>query len=244
MQNARLMGISAGAAVLLAFAAPQAAAQEDTADASAEARRYTVEVIVFRYAQDVSVGSEVFLPEPPEELPQDGRPDDAQVFGDVPVAAQAAAPQGGDEAGQKFDFVLHGPQQYSLTDTYRRLERLDVYDPLLHVAWTQTTLPEEQTRPVDLLALAEAPPGLEGSFKLYLSRYLHLVVDLTLDASPQLRYRIAEDRIFKSGDLRYFDHPKFGVLAKITRVEQDAEDGVEQEMLGYDPTDLPGGDSQ
>ncbi len=31
-------------------------------------------------------------------------------------------------------------------------------------------------------------------------------------------YRIDEDRIFKSGDLRYFDHPRMGVLAKIERV--------------------------
>ena len=33
-------------------------------------------------------------------------------------------------------------------------------------------------------------------------------------------YRIQENRILKNGELRYYDHPKFGVLAKVTRVEE------------------------
>jgi hypothetical protein len=47
-----------------------------------------------------------------------------------------------------------------------------------------------------------------------------------------VRFRIAEDRIFKSGDLRYFDHPKFGVLAKISRVEEPEDDEAEAGLAG------------
>jgi len=51
-----------------------------------------------------------------------------------------------------------------------------------------------------------------------------------------VRYRIEEDRIFRNGELRYFDHPKFGVLARVTRVEEEkpeeSELPVEMEMLG------------
>ena len=37
----------------------------------------------------------------------------------------------------------------------------------------------------------------------------------------------------RNGELRYFDHPKFGVLAKITRIEtEEEEDGGEDEFLG------------
>jgi hypothetical protein len=39
-----------------------------------------------------------------------------------------------------------------------------------------------------------------------------------------VRFRIQENRILKNGELRYFDHPKFGVLAKVTRVEEPAEE--------------------
>jgi hypothetical protein len=43
-----------------------------------------------------------------------------------------------------------------------------------------------------------------------------------------VRYRIQENRIVKNGEIRYFDHPKFGVIAKVTRVEV-AEDSDEDE---------------
>ena len=273
MQNAVLKALIFGAAAWLGLLPLCADAQDEAAASAVEPRRYTVEVIVFRYAQDVSVGSEMFLPELPPAEPVDDVVEGESIFGD---RADSALPENPPEPGDaqtatEFDFVPLAADEYTLEDTYRRLQRLDVYEPMLHVAWTQTTLPDEQTHPIDLLALAEPPAGLEGSFKLYLSRYLHLVVDLTLDASPtttagaadaafsyrdgrhdtasagsrgRLLYRIDEDRIFKSGDLRYFDHPKFGVLAKVTRVEEDPDSGIEREMLGYDPADLPGSGSQ
>lgn len=98
---------------------------------------------------------------------------------------------------------------------------------------------------------------------MYLSRYLHLAVKLQLDAPVEedvniaapgasfeydygnfsdepvvtypVRYRIDEDRIFRNGELRYYDHPKFGVLAKITRVEEEDLDEqalFDDEFLG------------
>jgi hypothetical protein len=36
-----------------------------------------------------------------------------------------------------------------------------------------------------------------------------------------VRYRITEDRIMRDGDIRYFDHPRFGMLARVTRVPDD-----------------------
>ena len=34
-------------------------------------------------------------------------------------------------------------------------------------------------------------------------------------------YEINDNRIMKSDELRYFDHPKFGVLARLTRIEEE-----------------------
>lgn len=62
-------------------------------------------------------------------------------------------------------------------------------------------------------------------------------------------YEINDNRIMKSGDLRYFDHPRFGVLARVTRIEEalpeEQEDG---KLLSPNTDDLapassPGGDS-
>ena len=243
--------ITATAALLLACSA--AAAQDNAETEPGEVPSYTVEVIVFEYAEDVGVGTERFLP---EELlqAQDETAGSELVFGDAAVQPVPGQRAGSDPDPDTWDaepeFTRHGETEFTMTDVARRLERLDVYKPLMHFAWTQVTRPEEKTRPIELRELTEPADGLDGSFALYLSRYLHLVVDLSIEreavlpepstiddservfqddgaassygaAGPSVvRFRIFEDRIFKSGDLRYFDHPKFGVLAKISRVEE------------------------
>lgn len=151
-----------------------------------------------------------------------------------------------------YRLALLGQDESLLANALRKFELLDAYETLLHVGWTQPAYEQEQTPPIELSLFGALPDGLDGSFTLYLSRYLHLVVDVTLDApqsarfadteprfsfgdsfrraepAPQpVRWRISEDRIFKNGDMRYFDHPKFGILAKVVRVEKpdDGEDG-------------------
>jgi hypothetical protein len=43
-----------------------------------------------------------------------------------------------------------------------------------------------------------------------------------LPTKAPVHYRIREDRIMRNDEVRYFDHPKFGVIAKVTRVEEEA----------------------
>ena len=52
-------------------------------------------------------------------------------------------------------------------------------------------------------------------------------------AELPVRYRLQENRILKNGELRYYDHPKFGVLAKVSRVEEEEDDDGVTELLGY-----------
>ena len=239
---------------------------EDGATEAPEIRRYTVEVIVFEYAQDVSTGSEKFIPDVIEE--EQALED--LVFGDELeiLEQQAPAPQADVGPLPDTEFVLLTGDEYQLDEVMEHLTRLDVYEPLMHFGWTQATWPEEQTEAIPLRRFAEPPEGLDGNLTLYLSRYLHLVVDLQLDApqvmvfsageidrnadltttgdllgymedqgpSAPLQYQIEENRILKNGELRYFDHPKFGVLAMVTRVEDEEEDPDDGgELLGYGP---------
>ena len=154
----------------------------------------------------------------------------------------------------RLELVLLTEEEFVLADAIRQFELLDAYKTIMHFGWTQPVYPEDETPAIELRLLAEPPEGLTGTFTLYLSRYLHLVTDLALDAPQDIeepedtddsffsfgdarsqyddnfdlpeepvRYRIQEHRIVKNGELRYFDHPKFGVLAKITRVEEEEE---------------------
>jgi len=209
-------------------------------------RRYTVEIIVFKYAEDVSTGSEVFLG---DKIEIDDTPfeDELELLDLRPLRSL-------DDLNPlpDIEFVRLEEEDYELTEAWDRLQRLDAYEPVMHFGWTQATWPEEETEPLSLHRFATPPPELHGQLKLYLSRFLHLVVDLQLDApvaSPPdfstvqpprgpVRYVINEDRILKNGELRYYDHPKFGVLAKVTRVEEEEEeeeDPAGSELLGYGP---------
>ncbi len=239
-----------------------ASAQEPPDDVSEELeiRRYTVEVIIFRYAQEVSTGSEVFIadkPELEELLLEDDFGDSLQD--DRPIIRKPTPASFPDT-----ELALLNRSDYQLDEVLGHLRRLDVYEPVMHFGWTQATWPEEQTKAIPLFRFARPPEGLDGSLTLYLSRYLHLVVDLQLEApksmkfnaheqerlgetrtvgelldvvnaQPSVYYQILENRILKNGELRYFDHPKFGVLAMVTRVEDEEEDPETGELLGYGP---------
>jgi hypothetical protein len=246
-------------------------------DEQFDVRRYTVEIIIFSYAQSVSTGSEIFPPDlPPDVVIMDDNPlgeglADASALESIPeVAAEPEAVEDlEEETPDRYELVMLAEEDFGLIETYEHLERLDAYEPLMHFGWTQPTYPNEEVEARPLSSFATPPPGLEGELTLYLSRYLHLAVKLQLDesfadapaedefarttirssfndgfydyddeepVSYPVRFRIDENRIFRNGELRYFDHPKFGVLAKITRVEEEETDPDEladdMEMLG------------
>ncbi len=234
-------------------------AQDPEADEGPEVRRYAVEVIIFRYTQAVGTGSEIFVPEETviEEIElRDATP----PLIDVPAETDASL---SDATARLLvsDIARLEDDEYTMGEILDKLDRLDVYEPLMHFGWAQSSWPEHDREPIKLSRFAEPPEGLQGELTLYLSRFLHLVVDLQLDEpetgtdvtdDPMIsygdyrtldeirqppapvRYRIEEDRIFKSGEIRYFDHPKFGVLAQVSRVaEEEAEEDGDEELLGY-----------
>lgn len=249
--------------------------------------RYTVELIVFTYSASDSAGSEIFVPDKPAPAPRadeltDADSADEQMEG--PAMAEQPEPTrpGSRRRAQRSDVLRElptrervqlqvlEPDEYTMDDIYRHLARLDAYKPIMRTGWTQTT-PEKAVAPaVHLRALADPPLGLDGSFTLYLGRFVHLSVDLALDADTErsamnatdrliaygddrvrnegveefddflprpVRYRIVEDRIMRSGDIRYFDHPRFGVIAKVTKVEENGDNG---DMSGSDEQNVAG----
>ncbi len=231
-----------------AFLQSTAVAQDELIDEEVPViKRYTVEIVVFSYVQDVSVGTEVF-PADFIEVP-------IEMVDNVVEEVVVEDLHRRTSEMIELDPVLLTEEEFTMHDVVEKLELLDAYEPILHVGWTQPGFPREDTDPMELNVFGEPPEGLDGSFQLYLGRYLHLVVDLALsapteveeivfvderefiygDSRPQyefeiepevgpVRYRIQENRIIKNAEIRYFDHPKFGVIAKVTRVEVEEDD--------------------
>lgn len=245
-----------------------ARAQQSIAPLAGEMPRYTVELIVFTYTADGSPGSEIFVPDKPSQVPAPDEYSDANsqpdasgdLRGEMPDRAGPDATDGEEElreiqAREQIELYLLEPDDYTMDEIYRHLDRLDAYEPIMRTAWTQTTPAKEVSPAVHLRALGNPPPGLDGSVTLYLGRFLHLAVDLALNANTDrnamtatdrliaygdervrngdgdefdgmlqlpVRYRIVEDRIMKTGDIRYYDHPRFGVVAKVTKAKDNA----------------------
>ena len=287
----RRMCLAIVASLLCTFsAAQQLATPVDENEAIEEdLRRYTVELIVFSYGDSASTGTEIFAPEPVEETPGPVEP----VL--EPLATAAFDPDVGRElideepieeyipefgdfveeylseelveivAGDTVDLKVLMPEELTMTAVHDKLVLLDAYQPVMWAGWRQATLAEEETPQIKLRRLGNIGLEFDGVFKLYLSRFLHLVVDITMDeepapraapelrstpgyfgrryprdfddeyaeitADPVVRYRIFEDRIVKNGDIRYFDHPKFGLVVKVSRYEKTEEEENAEKLI-------------
>lgn len=259
-----------------------------------EINRYTVELIVFEYTNRTLAGTEQFLPDD-RRIDRDPRSTAPPTFADPGSFSDPQMPVGIDDEQYddgEADFLKSGgpavreelaelpshiiqtqlevldPAQHAMKDIYNKLVTSGAHRPIMRAAWTQVTHDKNETLPISLRRLGNVPLRLDGTVMLYLSRYLHLVVDLTIEAQEEqavnrygddapyygdrrsatrygfgyqqqsvpIKYRISEDRIFRNGELRYFDHPKFGVLARVTRVEENIPETDEMFLLPAEST--------
>jgi hypothetical protein len=198
-------------------------------------------------------GGQVMLesdPLAPAQAPEDESPAEGTGLEEIDLLAQELEEI---VTYEQSGHIRLGPEEFVLTDIYEKLVRLDAYQPLMHTAWVQPTVEKDASTTLKLRRIGDPPLRLNGTVTLYLSRFLHLVLDLALEEkspqrmtssqesvryygddqsrtafsfdpqfiTPSTFYRIQEDRIVRNGELRYYDHPKFGVIAKITRVEEE-----------------------
>lgn len=101
------------------------------------------------------------------------------------------------------------------------------YNVLLHQRWRQSAEEKSAAKPI---RLRNADGQLDGMLRFYMSRFLHVDVDLLLrdqtavvnqSAVMGLNYRLTEHRRVKTQETNYFDHPKLGVLLRITAVGKE-----------------------
>lgn len=109
------------------------------------------------------------------------------------------------------------PDATTLDDSYKALSKDPAYKPILHVAWIQPTVGEGGlSAPVHIQG---AEGKLNGYVQMQQGQGLQMMVDLELTANSAgktLIYRLNEKRPIKLNEVYYLDHPKFGVVAKIS----------------------------
>lgn len=104
-----------------------------------------------------------------------------------------------------------------LNGTYGALKRSRDYRPLLHLSWIQRVGKNSLSQPVQIhQAGGQAGDDLlDGFVRIQRGNYLHLLVDLEY-APGSVTYRLKEKRRLKLNEVHYLDHPKFGVIAKVS----------------------------
>ena len=149
---------------------------------------------------------------------------------------------------------------YTLNNISQALESSGRHNVLFHRAWRQLAYNKSRAIAYPVHSIAEnGRDSIEGIIKLVRGRFLHLDVNLQLmtaargtevmfSDSPNSRpaFELIEARRIKSNVLHYFDHPRFGVIARVTPyIRKNASAPEEQqEITDASPqneikTDLP-----
>ena len=120
------------------------------------------------------------------------------------------------------------------SDLTKAREVLDAdsnYRVLTHKQWLQNADPQSGAK---LVRFSTEDGDLDGTFKFFMSRFLH--VDLNLiykqkesksifqagnsENAPMMAFQLRQRRRVKSDQIQYFDHPKFGVLVQVKQVKE------------------------
>ncbi len=200
---------------------------------------YQVEVIVFD-----EPGSDGYREESWPENP--GRPDLARC---IELADSDGLNLLGED-GVPHAFRLIEPAELTMRGAWARLSRSGQFRPLAHLGWYQPGLGPRAARAVHLIAWGKPTgsgarlglsPLVDGTLRIYRTRFLHAEIDLlyrpsggtvlrndsvkaqvdsgaTAEADGGAEgpaFRLATRRKMRSEELHYIDHPLFGLLIKV-----------------------------
>ena len=213
---------------------------------------YQVEVLVFERRGQGVLEEESWSPDP-------GHP---PIEESIALIAPGESPL---EGPGPHAFRILPADALTMTKIRGHLKNSSETRPILHLAWRQPGVPENDAQWVNLylpprdgsaapangsiLGLAHrtgvqnaaadggpslipldslqqpmvSPPELDGTVRVYLSRYLHAEVDLVYHRPDvETPFRLTTSRRMRSGELHYLDHPVFGVLIKVTPLETES----------------------
>jgi hypothetical protein len=132
------------------------------------------------------------------------------------------------------------PSQKSLAGKAVALNKKG-YRVLFHEAWTQFGYPDRKVKRVLLESANPYGSSVLGTLRFYKTRFAHVEFDLQLEKAipqrvkqsfienqkisannlpDQWRFNLQESRKIRPGELHYLDHPLFGVLVQISKIEK------------------------
>jgi len=245
-------------------------------------RWYEIEIIIFENLDQAGMSSESWPNNPglpdfvnaielmPPQLPTLGNNDINldKIFSNDPATPAAPAIAEGStiaESPMPEPYLLLANNEFNLTSQESGLSASEQFYPLLHIAWRQPVLSQDDSGAVHIysnmkqsyaddmpsspetLAIPphneffmsqvspynEAPINvIDGTIKITLGKYLHLETDILYRIQAEKKdefnffgfkkedkslsvFRMQESRRMRSGEIHYFDHPRFGALITV-----------------------------
>ena len=169
--------------------------------------RVALEMVVFLQL-DPEASTEDIVVTPPDLPPPRNYPAPIQLPDAGPVTPQT--PPG---------VIALTRTQYGLHGIWIDMRRSAEYRPLAHFAWAMPADWEGEAIPLRLSTLSAIPLPFSGQVTLEEDRFVHLTLDIRFpaDTHAEGRYRLSERRRLLLGKIHYFDHPRFGVIARLFR---------------------------
>ena len=106
----------------------------------------------------------------------------------------------------------------NLHGTYAQMARAKNYQALMHVAWVQ---PVNKNSLSTAVQISNADGTINGFFRMQRGHLVHMIADIEYSPASyagSVIYRLNEKRRFKLNEIHYLDHPKFGIIARISPV--------------------------
>ena len=115
--------------------------------------------------------------------------------------------------------------QYAMREIWGVMRRSAEYRPLAHFAWAMPAGWDGEPVALRLSTLSAVALPFSGLASLREDRFVHLTLDLRLpdgrDADEV--FRLSERRRMLLGELHYFDHPRFGAVARLFRYREKGQ---------------------
>ncbi|MEO0369030.1 MAG: CsiV family protein, partial [Pseudomonadota bacterium] len=111
-----------------------------------------------------------------------------------------------------------------LTEQLSKLSENENYEVMHYYSWGQESLPFSQSA-----SMSFYEDSLKGWVKIYAKTLLYINLDLDLDG-----FRMNEKRRVKLNEKHFFDHPKFGVLMQVSRLEYPEPEAEPMEEQGLE----------
>jgi len=196
-----------------------------------------IEIIVFKYLDQNSSGNEVFskieenYPLEPE-IPNNQNEEDIfieeELLQEVSISLIPTARQ--------IALKITENKSLNMSAIYNRLNRLRVYEPIIWGGWEQRLTNAQDAFPVNLRSIRNTLGKFDGDIKFYessggrlrLSVDIEMYEEIVIQANESdggihkkqiKKYIISNDKEMRYDELRYFDHPKFGLIVKIQQKE-------------------------